>query len=194
METVYYQAAVGQQSGAHRPVEAPVHAVRFHGGTLFGRQQAEAIFGRCRVAAPCHGQHLRRLRVGQVGHQRHVQLVPLLEADLVEAHVLDHPRGVDLLVVLQRFPMADKGGDTTCRPPSTGKITAVATPNQGQRPGFADRHAERFQSAQVPCDATSCAKDRPENTSSGGCCIRRNMPRNPAFSGFQALTLLIFQF
>ena len=75
--------------------------MRFHGGTLFGRQQAEALLGRCRVAAPRHGEHLRRIRVGQVRQQRHVQLVPLLEADFVHAHVSDQPHRVDPLVILQ---------------------------------------------------------------------------------------------
>src|SRR3990170_5155306 len=77
---------------------------------------------------------------------------------------LSHPWPPSLSLV----PMADKGGSTTCRPPSTGKITAVATPNQGQPPGIADRRAECLRLAQVPCKATVAQETAPSTLLRGG--------------------------
>jgi hypothetical protein len=70
----------------------------------------------------------------------------------------------------------------------------VATPNQGQRPGFVDRRAERFRSAQIPYEQRVAQKTVPNTLLRGGWGIRRNMLENPAFSGFQPLTLPIFLF
>ncbi len=88
----------------------------------------QAFSGRCLVAALGHRQHRGPLRVGQVGQDRDEQLVPLLQAQLVDAHVLDDPAGIDLLGLgvgqLVTDDQADHlGGDA--QPPS--HLLLVAT-------------------------------------------------------------------
>ena len=83
--------------------------------------------------------------------------------------------------------MADKGGATARRPPSTDKIAAVAAPNQGQGPGFADRRAKGFRSAQVPCEARVAQKTVPNTLLRGG-----HAPKYAAKPGLSGLPSVDF--
>jgi hypothetical protein len=71
---------------------------------LLGRQAFQTGPSRCFVSPWLHRQQTRSLRIRQVGQHRHVQLVTLLQADLVHAHVANHPRGVDGPDFLQLVP------------------------------------------------------------------------------------------
>jgi hypothetical protein len=55
----------------------------------------QACLGRFLVAARHHCQHARMLRIAQVGHDGHVQLVALLQADLVHADIRDDTLRID---------------------------------------------------------------------------------------------------
>lgn len=89
---------VGQQLGTRLVVRRRhVDPIAPHPGALLGRQQFQATPCRRFVASLGHRQRPRLLGVAQVGQDRHIQLVPLLEADLVDAHVGDQPRRIDRL-------------------------------------------------------------------------------------------------
>src|SRR5262249_3915255 len=98
MEAVHYWLGQRQQvsaGGVERlrhigPVSPHLPPLRF--GQLF-----QAFPGGGLVPPVRHGQHLGTFRVGQVGQEGGVQLVPLLQAQLVDAHVRDHPLRIDLL-------------------------------------------------------------------------------------------------
>ena len=72
-----------------------VHTISKHFATLLGREQVQASLGRFLVAARLHRQHLGIVRIGQVRHDRHVQLVTLLQADFVYADIRDHTLRID---------------------------------------------------------------------------------------------------
>jgi hypothetical protein len=87
-----------------------------------------------------HGQHLGPFRVGQVREDRDVQLVPLLQAQLVNADVLDHPPGIDLLGLGVGELVADDQADRLRRdpdPPSDVLLVAA-----DQRPEHVPLEAE----------------------------------------------------
>jgi hypothetical protein len=69
--------------------------------TLFGRQAFQARSPGRLVTSGLDRQHLRSGRIGQVGQHRHVELVPLLQANLVHADVLNHTRRINRLGILQ---------------------------------------------------------------------------------------------
>lgn len=102
MKTVRHAPGV-RQTFLARFVEgrSHVHAVAVHLRPLRRRQTLQALPPGRFVPPRLHRQQPRPLRVRQVGQQRHVQLVPLLQADLVHAHVANHPRRVDALGLLQ---------------------------------------------------------------------------------------------
>jgi hypothetical protein len=98
VEAIHYRLRVRQQ----RPtgvVESIGHVrpKRLHPLPLRRGQLFQAFPGRRLVAPLGNGQHRRPLRVTQVGHDRGVELVPLLQAQLVDAHVGDDPLRVDVL-------------------------------------------------------------------------------------------------
>jgi hypothetical protein len=74
-----------------------VRPVRPHPAALTFAEFFQAFPGGGFVAALGHGQHLGVLRVGQVGQDGDEPLVPLLQAQLVDAHVGDDPRRIDRL-------------------------------------------------------------------------------------------------
>ena len=98
VEAVHHRLGLGQEllTGVverlrHvRPVG--LHPLPLRLGYLF-----QALAGRGLVAPGRHGQHFRPLRVAQVGQDGGIQLVPLLQAQLVDAHVGNHSLRIDLL-------------------------------------------------------------------------------------------------
>ena len=72
-----------------------VHTITYHTRALLRRQQIQARRGCFLVAARHHCQHLRILRITQIGHDRHVQLVAFLQTNLIHADVRNHTLGVD---------------------------------------------------------------------------------------------------
>src|SRR5271154_4639752 len=92
-----------RQSLLARLVErrAHVHAVAVHLLALLEGQALQAGPSGRFVPPGLHRQQARSLRIGQIGQHRHVQLVPLLQADLIHANVANHPRRVDGLGILQ---------------------------------------------------------------------------------------------
>ena len=102
MEAINDLPAVRQERlPRRRERRAHVGAVRPHLRPLLDAQTLQAFFGRRLVASLGDRQDPRRLRIAEVCENRDVQLVPLLEADLVEADVRDHAVGSDPLRVLQ---------------------------------------------------------------------------------------------
>lgn len=96
MEPIDHRLGVLQQRPARLVVGRPhVHTITQHLVTLLGCEQVQARRGRFLVAARHHRQHLGILRIAQVGHDGHVQLVAFLQADLVHADIRDHALGVD---------------------------------------------------------------------------------------------------
>jgi len=96
MEPVDHRLGVFQQYSTRLVVSRPhVHAITQHPRALLGRQQLQTSLSRFLVAACLHCQHLGILGIAQVGHDGHVQLVTLLQADLVHANVRKHTFGVD---------------------------------------------------------------------------------------------------
>ena len=53
------------------------------------------------VSATLHRQDLRPSRVAQIGHQRHVEPVPLLQAQFIQPNVGEHTLGIDLSILGQ---------------------------------------------------------------------------------------------
>jgi hypothetical protein len=72
-----------------------VHTITKHLVTLLGCEQVQASLGRFLVAARLHRQHLGMVRIGQIRHDRHVQLVTLLQADFIHADIRDHTLRID---------------------------------------------------------------------------------------------------
>ena len=98
MKTIYHPLRFGQKLGTHAIVGRPhVHAIAAHAGPLFHRQTLQALGGRRFVAPRHHRQYLGMLRIAQVREQRHVQLVPLLEADLIHPDIADDLLGIHYL-------------------------------------------------------------------------------------------------
>lgn len=96
MEPIDHRLGVLQQRPARFVVGCPhVHTITKHFVTLLGREQIQARRGRFLVAARHHRQHLGILRIAQIGHDGHVQLVAFLQADLVHADIRDHTLGID---------------------------------------------------------------------------------------------------
>jgi len=103
----------------------------------------------------------------------HVVLFVTRLAHRVDAFPADHlvGRGAVVLVPLmrKRLTVALDAADLLFGVADDQLLgTAVAAANQVQRPESADRRADPLRSAQVTCKATSCAKDRSRNSSSGG--------------------------
>jgi hypothetical protein len=96
MESIYRRLGVLQQLPTCLVVGCPhVHTITKHPLTLLGREQIQASRSRFLVAARLHRQHLGILRVTQIGHDRHVQLVAFLQTDLVHADIGDHALRID---------------------------------------------------------------------------------------------------
>ena len=72
-----------------------VHTITKHLRTLLGCEQIQASRGRFLVAARHHRQHFGILRITQIGHDGHVQLVAFLQADLVHADIRNHAFRID---------------------------------------------------------------------------------------------------
>src|SRR6516225_11190591 len=100
MEAVNHRLAVGeldlasrQVSGAHvRPMDAYLAAL------LFGKA-VQAFLRRRLILAGMHRQYPWPARFGQVGEDGGIQLVPLLQADFIEAYVGDLQARIDVLFV-----------------------------------------------------------------------------------------------
>ena len=98
VEAVDHRLGMGQQAPTGgvqgRPHVGPVglHLPALVLGQLFQARLAGRL-----VPPLGHRQHLGPVGVGQVGQDRDVQLVPLLEAQLVDADIVDRPLGIDLL-------------------------------------------------------------------------------------------------
>jgi hypothetical protein len=96
MESIDHRPGVLQQLPTGLVVGCPhVHTITKHLVTLLGREQLQASRGRFLVAARLHRQHLGILRITQIGHDGHVQLVAFLQTDLVHADIGDHAFRVD---------------------------------------------------------------------------------------------------
>jgi hypothetical protein len=98
MEPVHHCFGILQQLPTGG-VEGRAHVgpVRLHLPPLLRRQLLQTLLARRLIAPLGHRQHLGPVGVGQVGQDRDVQLVPLLQAQLVDPDVMDHPLGIDLL-------------------------------------------------------------------------------------------------
>jgi hypothetical protein len=95
MKTIDHPLGVGQESGTHIVVgRSHIHAIAAHRGPLFQRQTLQALASRRLVPPRLHRQDLETLGVCQVRQERHVQLVPLLEADLIDANSADDLLGI----------------------------------------------------------------------------------------------------
>ena len=68
---------------------------------LLLREEIQTLLGRDRVLAFGHSQDLGPHRIAQVGHQGHVESMPLLQAQFVQADVGDDPLGIDLALLGQ---------------------------------------------------------------------------------------------
>ena len=96
MEPIDHSLGVFQQRPTGLVVGGPhVHAITKHLVTLLGREHIQARRGCFFVAARHHRQHLGPLRITQIGHDGHVQLVAFLQTDLVHADICDHTLGID---------------------------------------------------------------------------------------------------
>lgn len=96
MEPINHRLGVLQRLPARLVIRRPhVHTITKHLVPLCRRKQVQASLARFLVAARLHRQHLGILRIGQVGHDGHVQLVTLLQADLIHANVRDHTLRID---------------------------------------------------------------------------------------------------
>jgi hypothetical protein len=96
MESINRRLGVLQQLPTCLVVRCPhVHTITKHPLTLLGREQIQASRGRFLVATRLHRQHLGILRIAQVGHDGHVQLVAFLQTDLVHADIGDHTLRID---------------------------------------------------------------------------------------------------
>lgn len=69
--------------------------------TLFFRESVQAFQGGIAVLATLHRQDLRPRRIAQVGHQSHVEPMPLLQAQFIQPNIGNHTVGVDLSVLGQ---------------------------------------------------------------------------------------------
>ena len=130
MEPIGHGTAVLQPHGARRGIGRPhVHPVGPDLLALLLREEIQTLLGRGRVLASGHGQDLGPRRIAQVGHQGHVEPMPLLQAQFVQADVGDDPLGIDLALLgqlilhdpfhrLGRDPQA--AGDVLRRAPDQG--------------------------------------------------------------------------
>ena len=102
MEPIRHGTAVGQPQGARRRISRPhVDPMGADLLALFLREPLQALQRRRSVSATLHRQDLRPSRVAQVGHQRHVEPVPLLQAQFIQPNVGDHTLGIDLSILGQ---------------------------------------------------------------------------------------------
>ena len=96
MEPIDRCLGIFQQRSTRLVVGCPhVHTITLHALALLGREQMQAGLGRFLVSPRHHRQHARMLRITQVGHDGHVQLVALLQADLVHADIRDDALRID---------------------------------------------------------------------------------------------------
>jgi len=96
MEPIDRRLGVLQERPTCLVVGCPhVHTITKHLLTLCRREQVQASLGRFLVAARHHRQHLGILRIGQVGHDGHVQLVTLFQTDFIHADIRDHALRID---------------------------------------------------------------------------------------------------
>jgi hypothetical protein len=96
MESINRRFGVLQQRPTRFVVGRPhVHTITKHPLTLLRREQVQASRGRFLVAARHYCQHLGILRITQIGHDGHIQLVAFLQADLVHADIRNHTLGID---------------------------------------------------------------------------------------------------
>ncbi len=96
MESINRRLGVLQQRPTRFVVGRPhVHTITKHTLTLLRREQVQASRGRFLITARHHRQHLRILRVTQIGHDGHVQLVTLLQAHFIHADIRDHTLRID---------------------------------------------------------------------------------------------------
>ena len=87
MEPIRHGTAVGQPQGARRRISRPhVDPMGADLLALFVPEPLQALQRRRRVLATLHRQDLRPSRVAQIGHQRHVEPVPLLQRLLTDLH------------------------------------------------------------------------------------------------------------
>jgi hypothetical protein len=102
MEPIGHSAAVLQPRGARRGIgRAHVHSVGPDLLALLLREEIQTLLGCGRVLAFGHGQDLGPRRIAQVGHQGHVESMPLLQAQFVQTDVGDDPLGIDLTLLGQ---------------------------------------------------------------------------------------------
>jgi hypothetical protein len=112
MEPVHHRPGVGQQVPAGVVKGLPhVGPVRLHLLPLLRREVFQAFPGRRLIPALRHGQHRRPVGVRQVGQDRDVQPVPLLQAQLVDPDVRHDPFGGDLLSLGVRQLVTNDQGD-----------------------------------------------------------------------------------
>lgn len=96
MEPINHRLGVLQRLSARLVIRRPhVDTIAKHLVPLCRRKQIQASLARFLVAARLHRQHLGILRIGQVGHDGHVQLVALLQTDLIHADICDHTLRID---------------------------------------------------------------------------------------------------
>jgi hypothetical protein len=132
VEAVYHRLGLRQQ----RPtgvVERLRHVrpVRLYALPLRHGQLFQAFPGRVLVPPFGHGQDLRPLRVRQVGQDRGIQLVPLLQAQFIDAHVGNDPLRVDFFGLGVGQLVADDQADRLrgdAQPP--GHLLLVAADQQ----------------------------------------------------------------
>jgi hypothetical protein len=134
VEAVDHRTGVGQQGAAGVVQRLPhVRPVSPDLLPLLWGELAQALTARGFVPPRGHRQHLRMLRVGQVGQDRDVQLVPLLQTQFVNAQVGDDTPRVDLLGLAVGQLVADDplhgfGGDAQ----TPGRLRCVAADQQPQ--------------------------------------------------------------
>jgi len=98
-------ATGGVESGTH------VGAVGLHPQALRFAQLFQAFAGSRLITPLRHGQDLGLVGMGQVGQDRAVQLVALLQAQFVDADIGDLPMGFDLLGLGISQLVLDNQGD-----------------------------------------------------------------------------------
>jgi hypothetical protein len=131
VEAVHHRAGVGQPiaaGGMER--RGHVRPVGPHLLPLLLRELVQAGPARRLVPPLGHGQHLGPLGAGQVREDGDVQLVPLLQAQLVDAHVRDHAPGVDLFGLGVGHLVADDQADGLRRNPQSPRDFLLVAADQ----------------------------------------------------------------
>jgi len=130
VKTIGDAFGIGQHTLA-RAVErlSHIHAVAVYLRTLLGRQALQAGTAGRFITSGLDRQQPRSRRIGQVGQHRHVQLVPLLQADLVHADIANHTLRINRLGILQL--VLHDTADRLCRDTQTpGHVFLAATDQQ----------------------------------------------------------------